>query len=183
MPAVCADPCALPRDALHEEGELGRRRCAKVRAEPHLGELPLRDVEVPARDQELYHVLHVRCGRVGKRAVGVRAIEPERGHLLAFRAAQYVGNHPLAPFAAKLLHAAHDRARIARHIDALEAAFAVAAVPALRRATRRNFFPEVAKQVLAQAAAGHAVALHRREHAPARLAHSLGLFRRKLLVA
>ena len=176
MPAACASPLGFSRDAFHKEGEPGSRRRAKVRAEPHLGELPLRDVEVPACDEQLDHVFHVRCGRVGKRAVGVRAIEPERGYLRAFRAAQHVGYHPLAPFTAKLLHAAHDRTRLARHVDALEAAFAVAAVPALRRAARRNFFPEVAKQVLAQAAAGHAVALHRREHAPARLAHGLGLF-------
>ena len=176
MPAACASPPALPRRALHEEGELGRRRRTKVRAEPHLGKLSLRDVEVPACDQELYYVFQMRRRRVGKRAIGVRAVESERQYLLAFRAAQHVGDHPLAPFAAKLLHAAHDRARFARHVDALETAFAVAAVPALRSAARRNFFPEVAKQVLAQAAAGHAVALHRREHAPARLAHGLGLF-------
>ena len=84
MPAACASPPAFSRDALHKEGEPGRRRRAKVRAEPHLGKLSLRDVEVPACDEQLYHVFHVRCGSVGKRAVGVRAIEPERQYLLAF---------------------------------------------------------------------------------------------------
>ena len=40
MPAACASPPALPCRALHEEGELRRRRRAKFGPEPTLGNFP-----------------------------------------------------------------------------------------------------------------------------------------------